>query len=71
MAQERKVLSLSERALESKIYFLRVSLCFGFWLQIQLRNEEKNKKLFKLGSSVNVSNWAEFQLDETNGDHVT
>ena len=50
--QERKVLSLSEWASESRIHFPRASLCSDFWLQTQPENEETLKgfgKHFQLG----------------------
>lgn len=58
-AQERKLLSLSEWASESRVHCPRASLCFDFWLQTWPGNKEKKKlKCFKVGSSVSISSWA-------------
>ena len=58
-AQERKLLSLSEWASESRVHCPRASLCSDFWLQTWPGNKEKKKlKCFKVGSSVSISSWA-------------
>lgn len=57
-AQERKLLSLSEWASESRVHFPRASLCSDFWLQTWPGNKGKQLKCFEVGSSVSISSWA-------------